>query len=180
MAYRSPATASSTTRGYILVRKLYAAPVQRRLFVPALNPTTMASPQVRFKPRLLETPAAEPSVARAHFESKLAFETDPSDVRFDQQNSPGSCVVVDTRSPESFANGHVPSALNIPYRTMDANTTSKLDKNTLVIAYCTSVACNASTKGAARLSALGFRVKEMLGGIEAWQDEGYPVEKSST
>jgi rhodanese-related sulfurtransferase len=135
----------------------------------------MANAQVRFKPRVLETPAAEPAQARAHFESKLSFETDPSDVKFDMDNAPGSFAVVDCRSPESFAKGHVPGALNIPYRTMGAETTSALRKDLTVVAYCTSVACNASTKGAARLAALGFRVKEMVGGLEAWKGEGYPV-----
>ena len=105
----------------------------------------------------------------------LAFETDPSDVKFDLDNAPGSFVVVDCRSPESFAKRHVPGAVNIPYRTMGPETTSRLRKEVPVVAYCTSVACNASTKGAARLSALGFRVKEMVGGIEAWEAEGYPV-----
>ena len=137
-----------------------------------------ATPNVRFKPRLLETPAAEPAAARAHFESKLAFESDPSDVRFDSLNSPGTFTIVDCRSPESFAKRHLPGALNIPYRTMDAKTTANLPKDQLVVAYCTSVSCNASTKGAARLSALGFRVKEMVGGIDAWEAEGYPVERS--
>lgn len=139
----------------------------------------MASPNVRFKPRLYETAAADPKAARAHFEAKLAFETDPSDVRFDQQNSPDAFVLVDTRSPESFAKAHVPGAVNVPYRTMDGTTTLQLTKFPLVVVYCTSVSCNASTKGAARLAALGFRVKEMVGGIEAWEAEGYPVERST-
>ena len=138
-----------------------------------------AAPNVRFKPRLLETPAAEPAAARAHFESKLAFESDPSDVFFDTQNSPDTFVVVDCRSPESFAKRHLPGAINLPYRTMDAKTTAVLPKDKLIVAYCTSVACNASTKGAARLAALGFRVKEMVGGIEAWEAEGYAVERGS-
>lgn len=139
----------------------------------------MASVNVRFKPRLLETPAADPAAARQHFESKLAFETDPSDVRFDQQNSPGAFVIVDCRSPESFAKRHLPGALNLPYRTIDAGTTKALDKNQLIVTYCTSVSCNASTKGAARLAALGFRVKEMIGGIDAWEAEGYPIERGA-
>ena len=135
----------------------------------------MAAPNVRFKPRLLET-VADPKLARAHFEAKLGVETDPSDVRFDQQTSPGSFVLVDCRSPESFAKAHLPGAVNLPYRTMDSTTTLPLTAFPLVVTYCTSVSCNASTKGAARLSALGFRVKEMVGGIDAWQAEGYPVE----
>jgi rhodanese-related sulfurtransferase len=136
----------------------------------------MPSPQVRFKPRVLDTAPADPAAARAHFESKLAFETDPSDVKFDMDNAPGSFVVVDSRSAESFAKGHVPGALSIPYRTMTAEAMAKvLRKEVPVVVYCTSVSCNASTKGALRLSALGYSVKEMIGGIEGWKAEGYPV-----
>jgi rhodanese-related sulfurtransferase len=136
----------------------------------------MAASHVRFKARTLETPAADPAAARTHFEAKLGFETDPSDVRFDQQNAPGSFVVVDCRSPESYAKGHLPGAVNLPYRTMGVETNAALPRDKLIVTYCTSVACNASTKGAARLAALGFRVKEMVGGIEAWKAEGYPIE----
>lgn len=138
----------------------------------------MAAPNVRFKARTLDTPPADPAAARAHFEAKLAFETDPSDVRFDQQNAPGAFVVVDCRGPESFAKRHLPGAVNLPYRTIDAKTTASLSKETPIVTYCTSVSCNASTKGAARLAALGFRVKEMVGGIDAWQAEGYPIERT--
>jgi rhodanese-related sulfurtransferase len=46
----------------------------------------------------------------------------------------------------------------------------------VVVTYCWGPGCNAATKGAARLAALGFRVKEMIGGIEYWRREGHPVE----
>jgi rhodanese-related sulfurtransferase len=44
------------------------------------------------------------------------------------------------------------------------------------VVYCWGPACNAATKAAARLSALGFQVKEMIGGLEYWRHEGYAVE----
>ena len=31
-------------------------------------------------------------------------------------------------------------------------------------------------RAAAKLSALGFRVKEMIHGMAGWREEGYPVE----
>jgi rhodanese-related sulfurtransferase len=85
-------------------------------------------------------------------------------------------VVVDCRSPESFAKGHVPGAVNLHYRRMTAETVHQFRGKT-VVAYCTSVHCNASTKGALRLSQLGVRVKEMTGGLRGWEAEGYAVEK---
>jgi rhodanese-related sulfurtransferase len=51
-----------------------------------------------------------------------------------------------------------------------------LPKEKVIVVYCWGVACNAATKAAMRLSALGFRVKEMIGGIEYWRREGGPVE----
>ncbi|MGZ4123683.1 MAG: rhodanese-like domain-containing protein, partial [Tumebacillaceae bacterium] len=49
------------------------------------------------------------------------------------------------------------------------------DADTVFVVYCWGPACNGATKAAARLSELGYRVKEMLGGIEYWRKEGNPV-----
>ena len=43
--------------------------------------------------------------------------------------------------------------------------------------YCYSPACDAATKAAVKLTELGFSVKEMIGGIQYWNEEGYPVQK---
>ncbi len=125
---------------------------------------------------VLDTPAADPDEAARHFAARLAYETDPSDVHADLGKGIRDFVVVDCRSPESYAKAHVPGALNLPYRKMTAEGVAHLPKDKLIVAYCTSVHCNASTKGALRLSRLGYRVKEMTGGIRGWQAEGYAVE----
>ena len=127
---------------------------------------------------VLETPPADPAEAARHFAARLAFETDPSDVHADLGKGIRDFVVVDCRSPESFAKGHVPGAVNLHYRRMTEETVRQLRGKT-VVAYCTSVHCNASTKGALRLSRLGVRVKEMTGGLRGWEAEGYPVEKGA-
>ncbi|WP_246136970.1 rhodanese-like domain-containing protein [Myxococcus llanfairpwllgwyngyllgogerychwyrndrobwllllantysiliogogogochensis] len=66
--------------------------------------------------------------------------------------------------------------LNLPARTLSATTTAHLSKDDVIVTYCWSPGCNGSTKAAARLSALGFRVKELIGGIEYWVKEGYATE----
>jgi rhodanese-related sulfurtransferase len=53
-----------------------------------------------------------------------------------------------------------------------------LPPRALVVTYCWGPACNAATKGAARIAGLGRPVKEMLGGIAAWEAEGLPVERT--
>ena len=129
---------------------------------------------------VLQVPAAEPIEAEAHFLRKLSFETDPSDVQADLSKGVAGLVVLDCRSAEKYAAGHVPGAVSMPYRTMTPEATAKLSKDVTYVTYCSSWHCNASTKGALRLATLGYRVKEMLGGMAAWTSEGYEVATGTT
>ncbi len=123
-----------------------------------------------------EVAAARPEVARQHFETKLAFETDPADVEADMRKGAARFTLVDTRAKESYEDEHIPGAINLPVRHINAEAARRLDKDALYVTYCWGPGCNGSTKGAARLATLGFHVKEMIGGIEYWKREGYPTE----
>ena len=102
---------------------------------------------------------------------------DPADVAAQLRIAPDDIVVVDTRSPEAFAAAHVPGAVNLPHASIDAAALAGLPAHALLITYCWGPACNAATKGAARIAALGRPVKEMIGGINGWEAEGYPLER---
>ena len=121
--------------------------------------------------------AADPAVAARHFLDRLAVEADPADVAAQLRIAPDDIVVVDTRSPEAFAAAHVPGAVNLPHASIDAAALAGLPAHALLITYCWGPACNAATKGAARIAALGRPVKEMIGGINGWEAEGYPLER---
>ena len=123
-----------------------------------------------------EHPAAAPAIAYRHFVGRLAVETDPSDVHFDLERGADGLVVVDARSLEDYARCHIPGAIGLPYRSITADTQVALPKGKLLVTYCWGPGCNAANKAAVRLSALGFQVKEMIGGIEYWRKEGYPIE----
>lgn len=125
---------------------------------------------------VLEHAAATPDEARRHFTARLGVETDPSDVQADLERGVTRIVVIDARSPQHFAECHVPGAINLPHRSITAETTATLSRDVCVVVYCWGPACNAATKAGARLSALGFQVKEMIGGLEYWRHEGYAVE----
>jgi rhodanese-related sulfurtransferase len=127
---------------------------------------------------VLENPPADPSQANNYFRSKLSLETDPSDVYHDITNKIFGIIVLDARTPEAYAKGHVPGAINLPYRTIDTSTTASLPRDKVIVTYRDGVFCNASTKAAAKLTALGFKVKEMLDGMNGWKKEGYPVEET--
>ncbi len=125
---------------------------------------------------VLEIPAASPEDARAHFRSKLAFETDPWDVKTDMERGRTDFVVIDVRSREDYEARRIAGAVSLPHRSINAETTSHLPKDKVLVTYCWGPGCNASTKGALRLAALGFRVKELIGGLEYWIKDGGQVE----
>ena len=127
---------------------------------------------------VLSTPAAPSDEAYAFFQRKLRYETDPSDVYRDMQQGVDTFVVLDVRSPEAYARSHVPGALHLPHTAINAATTAALPHEKLLVVYCWGPGCNGATKAAMQLSALGFTVKEMIGGIEYWEErEHYPVER---
>jgi rhodanese-related sulfurtransferase len=111
----------------------------------------------------------------AHYENKLKYETDSWDL-FESLKNDEKVIVIDARSPEAYAQEHIPGAVNIPHRTMNPDTTAHLDKTYLYVTYCDGIGCNASTKGALNMARLGFNVKELMGGLDWWKRDGYTTE----
>ena len=72
----------------------------------------------------LNTPAAPSDEAYAFFQRKLRYETDPSDVYRDMQQGVDTFVVLDVRSPDAYAQSHVPGALHLPHIAINAATTA--------------------------------------------------------
>jgi rhodanese-related sulfurtransferase len=125
-----------------------------------------------------DTAFAEPAAALSHFERRLALETDCSDVHETLKAAP-DFVLVDVRGPKLFEQGHVPGAVNIPHRTMTAELMAPYGKDTLFVVYCAGPHCNGANKAAIRLARLGYRVKEMIGGMVGWKHEGFAVADAS-
>ncbi len=120
-------------------------------------------------------PASSES-AQAFFASKLAFETDCSDVYGDIKSGNKDYVLLDVRSFDAFYKSHALSAQNLPHLDISADSLAAYGKDTLFVVYCWGPGCNGATKAAMKLSALGFQVKEMIGGIHYWEDlERFPV-----
>lgn len=108
------------------------------------------------------------------YQRKLDFEIDAWDLAEALEKE--KIIVVDTRSAAAFESEHIPGAISISHRNMNHETTAHLDKNSLVVTYCDGIGCNASTKGALNMTRLGFRVKELMGGIDWWKRDGYATE----
>lgn len=131
--------------------------------------------QQAFESIVLSYPAPTPEQSRDFMLAKLHYHADAWDVAEDLRAGVRTLVVIDTRSAEAYSAGHVPGAISFPHRTMDATSTARLDRSKTYVCYCDGIGCNGSTKGAYKLAALGFSVKELLGGLDFWKRDGHPV-----
>lgn len=87
-------------------------------------------------------------------------------------------LLIDGRSPAAFAAETIPGAINLPYRTIDADSTATLPRDVVLVTFCDGIGCNASTKTALALARLGFEVRELLGGIDWWKRDGYATTRA--
>lgn len=110
-----------------------------------------------------------------YYASKLAYETDASDVHAALQAGE-QVVVVDVRSDEAWAQGRVSGAVHMHYSEIAERAPVEIPADAAVVVYCWSPGCNAGAKGALEFASLGYEVREMIGGFEYWVREGYPVE----
>lgn len=111
--------------------------------------------------------------AIAHFQAKLTFETDVSDVHAALEDG---IVVVDSRGIEGWDQGHLPGAIHLPTREIASRATELIPAGTQVVTYCWGPGCNGATRAALEFAKLGYQVKEMIGGFEYWAREGFPVQ----
>lgn len=85
--------------------------------------------------------------------------------------APGT-VVLDVRTPEEFATGHLPNARDLDFRGADFDTKlGTLDKQATYAVYCHSG--NRSGQALQRMQAAGFaHVADLSGGVTAWSQDG--------
>ena len=82
-------------------------------------------------------------------------------------------VLVDVRTPEEFASGHISGAVNIPLDTISTRL-SEIPQDRDVVLYCRSG--NRSNQAWNLLNGEGYSRIYDLGGVIAWQAAGLPLE----
>lgn len=92
-----------------------------------------------------------------------------------QNNPPKDLVILDVRTPEEFAEGHLDGAVMIDfYRDDFADQLTQLDPDVPYLVYCRSG--NRSGQTAAIMEQLGFTdVVDVDGGILSWTEAGLPT-----
>lgn len=84
-------------------------------------------------------------------------------------------VVLDVRTAEEFAEGHLEGAVNIDQKQDDfvEKAKAQLPVDKTIAVYCRSGRRSASASN--RLAAVGYKCINLKGGIMAWKDAGRPV-----
>jgi rhodanese-related sulfurtransferase len=95
---------------------------------------------------------------------------------FEKRRARNKTVVLDVRSPEEFAKGHIPGAINADINSPDFTAkAAQFDKKQTIL-----VNCHAGSRGAiasAELARLGFKtVCNLEGGMDAWEKSGHQPE----
>lgn len=96
--------------------------------------------------------------------------------KFEQKIQSSDVQLVDVRTADEFAEGHLPNAINIDINGEGFNNeTAKLDKEKPVMVYCKMG--GRSAKAAANLKEQGFEnISDLDGGIMSWKESGKTIE----
>ena len=99
---------------------------------------------------------------------------DPAAGQALMQQMGAALTIIDVRTPEEFAAGHIEHAVDIDLEGGGFSAgIASLDPSKAYIVYCHSG--RRSAIAAATMVAAGFTQVYDLGGIQAWQDAGLPV-----
>lgn len=89
-----------------------------------------------------------------------------------------SFKLVEVLPEDSFKQGHIPGAVNLPLEQLSARAGINLKKSDTIIVYCGGYACQASTKAAEALLNMGYKkTLDFKGGKKTWVGAGLELEK---
>ena len=84
------------------------------------------------------------------------------------QNTQGA-VLLDVRTPQEYAEGHIPGSINIPLQSIDEAEAELENKDTELFVYCHSGA--RSSQAVALLEEMGYTKVNNIGGIAGYKGE---------
>jgi rhodanese-related sulfurtransferase len=116
---------------------------------------------------LSEASAIVPFMALAELDARLAA-------------AAGDLVVLDVREKDAYENGHIRHARHLPRGQLELRVNEELpDPTARIVVYCEFG--KISTLAAATLRQLGFmRATALEGGMKAWRESGFAVERART
>jgi rhodanese-related sulfurtransferase len=141
----------------------------------SLLPISNAMAEAKEKPQDLKR-------AVQYFEDEMNFKTNPHGANYVVEGKVKNVTIVDVRTAEDFAAGHIPGAINIPFdkfHNFEGNEKEfpGLRRDGYNYVYCYELLCNLAQKATKKFALTGYPVKELSGGYKSWKDGGYPIEK---
>jgi ArsR family transcriptional regulator len=125
--------------------------------------------------RIAERNSAEVErVIRTYFHDRDSLEAVSRDELLAQTRA-GFVTVLDVRPPDEFDLGHLPGAVNIPLRELEARC-AEFDPSQEIVAYCRGPYCVLSYEAVAALRTKGFKARRLEDGFPEWRAAGLPVE----
>jgi rhodanese-related sulfurtransferase len=87
--------------------------------------------------------------------------------------------LVEVLPQEEYDELHLPGAINLPLKELDAQHAQRLDRERTVVVYCWDALCDMSPRAATRLEQLGFKVFDYALSKIDWMAHGLPMEGSA-
>ena len=112
-------------------------------------------------------------VIRSYFNDRDSMEPLSREELLEKSRA-GVVSVLDVRPADEFALGHLPGAVNIPLRELEARL-AELDGAQEVVAYCRGPYCVLSYEAVAALRARGFKARRLEDGLPEWRAAGLPI-----
>ena len=86
-----------------------------------------------------------------------------------------SVTLLDVRTEDEFAQGHLAGAINIPFASIERGI-ERLPRDQPIIAYCRGPYCVLSVEASAILRAQGYDIRRLEDGYPEWKAAGLPIE----
>jgi rhodanese-related sulfurtransferase len=112
-----------------------------------------------------------------YFRARAAAYMSPMGLKALLDRSPEDIFIVDVRSPHPRVAWRIPGSVVIPASEMQARY-AELPKDKLILLYCWDTWCSLAATAALTLLEQGYRVKELHGGVAAWEMLGLPQQSS--
>ena len=148
----------------------------KRLLLPLLFPLAASLLPAQAPPAQAPAPASAPASAVKHLNAPAAA---AALAAAQKAASPAQAItILDVRTPEEFAEGHLKGALNIDIASPTfQKSLQALDPSKTYLVHC--AAGGRSTRSLSSLQRLGFTsVIHLDGGLNEWKKAGLPLEKS--
>lgn len=114
-----------------------------------------------------------------YFNARLEATISPMDYLRSTKMNPEQFLLIDVRNgPTELRNITIKGAKIMPEQEL-VNRLDEIPNDKEIIVYCWDVWCNTASKVAKLLLEKGYNVRELAGGIAAWQQMKFPVSDSN-